>query len=52
MKKDIGLALQAAGDIKQVLPFGDLAHRLYEEISKQGNGRKDFAYIYEQLRTK
>jgi 3-hydroxyisobutyrate dehydrogenase len=50
MKKDIGLALQAAEDVGQASPTGKLVWGLYDEISKGGQGLKDFGFMYEHLK--
>lgn len=49
MKKDLGLALQAAQDSKSNLPLGSLAYQLYSLHSSHGNGQRDFSSIYEWL---
>jgi len=49
MKKDLGLALQAANDAKAPLLLGTLSHELYDAISKEGKGKSDFSIIYQYL---
>jgi len=49
MRKDLGLALQAARDSGSALPLGETTEKLYGEISREGNGKKDFAYIYQHI---
>jgi len=50
MKKDLGLALQAAKDAKAPLRLGQQSFDLYAQLSKDGNGLKDFSFVYEYLR--
>jgi 3-hydroxyisobutyrate dehydrogenase len=47
MAKDVGLAVSAANTIRAPLPLGSNALQLYLLHSRQGNGNKDFASIYE-----
>jgi len=50
MKKDLGLALEASKTAGVTIPFGELSYLIYKAISEQGNGLKDFSYVYEFLR--
>jgi 3-hydroxyisobutyrate dehydrogenase len=45
MLKDLGLAIDAAGQAKQKIVLGEAAHRLYRTMSAQGEGGKDFSAI-------
>jgi 3-hydroxyisobutyrate dehydrogenase len=49
MKKDIGLAIDAAAQAKVPLPLGAKTLDLYQELHKSGFGGKDFSSIYEFL---
>lgn len=47
MKKDLGLAMEAADKSQSMTPMGALAQNLYKLQSAQGNGQKDFSSIFE-----
>lgn len=47
MKKDLGLAMEAANQSQSMTPMGALAQNLYQLLSAQGNGSKDFSSIFE-----
>lgn len=47
MKKDLGLAMEAANQSQSMTPMGALAQNLYQLLSAQGNGAKDFSSIFE-----
>ena len=49
MAKDVGLAVDAANKIKAPLFLGAQALQVYNQISNQGNGNKDFAFVYQFL---
>lgn len=49
MRKDLGLALDAAKSVNAVVPFTATAHQLYNLIVAQGAGRKDFGVILKFL---
>lgn len=49
MKKDLGLALQAAQDSGAALPIGSQVAELYQQLSKMGWGGRDFSVVYEFL---
>jgi len=49
MKKDLGLASSAAKIAGARLILGDRCYEFYDEISKSGNGSKDFSYVFQQL---
>ena len=46
MLKDMGLAIENAGDLNAKVPLGDLARHLYEKHSKAGNGQLDFSSVF------
>ena len=46
MLKDMGLAIENAGDLNANVPLGDLARHLYEKHSKAGNGQLDFSSVF------
>jgi 3-hydroxyisobutyrate dehydrogenase len=45
MLKDLGLAVDAAGQAKQSVALGALAQQLYQMMSARGDGGKDFSAI-------
>jgi len=45
MLKDLGLAAEAAHQVKQAVPLGALAQQLYQTFSTQGHGGLDFSAI-------
>ena len=45
MLKDLGLAVDAARQVKQPLLLGALAQQLYQTMSMQGLGGLDFSAI-------
>lgn len=47
MKKDLGLAMEAANQSQSMTPMGALAQNMYQLLSAQGNGKKDFSSIFE-----
>lgn len=49
MKKDLGLAMDAALSSQSTTPMGALAQSLYTMHSNQGNGKKDFSSIFQML---
>jgi len=49
MKKDIGLAVQAATSQNIPLPIGTFAFKSYEVLSKESYGNKDFSSYFELL---
>ena len=46
MLKDMGLAVENAGDLAASIPLGKLAQQLYEHHSKAGNGQLDFSSVF------
>jgi 3-hydroxyisobutyrate dehydrogenase len=51
MLKDLGLATDAARQVRQTLPLGAVAQQLYQLWSQQGQGRLDFSSIIQLLQT-
>ena len=49
MRKDLGLALDAANSANIAMPFTATAHQLYNLIIAQGAGRKDFGIILQSV---
>jgi 3-hydroxyisobutyrate dehydrogenase len=49
MLKDLGLAVEAANNKNIHLHLGELVNRLYKQIVTEGNGNKDFSFIYQFL---
>jgi len=49
MHKDMGLATDAARAAGQHMPLAALTQAIYAEVIKQGDGGKDFSYVYEFL---
>ena len=49
MVKDLGLAMEMAGQAGVDNRMGQLARQLYEAHQQQGNGRRDFSSIQEML---
>ncbi|MBE7373048.1 3-hydroxyisobutyrate dehydrogenase [Pseudomonas lopnurensis] len=50
MLKDLGLATEAAKQVRQPVILGALAQQLYQAFSAQGNGGLDFSAIINQYR--
>lgn len=50
MLKDLNLAIESAKASGVALPAGTMTSALYTQISKSGNGKKDFAYVYQFLK--
>lgn len=48
--KDLGLALDAAGDANTVVRFGELALDYYKQVSVSGFGAKDFSKVIDHVR--
>ncbi|MHB0777052.1 3-hydroxyisobutyrate dehydrogenase [Halomonas sp. WWR20] len=51
MLKDLGLASEAARQVRQPIMLGALAQQLYQSFSAQGNGGLDFSAIITQYRS-
>ena len=45
MLKDLGLAVEAAKDVKQPVMLGGLANQIYQTFSKMGHGHLDFSAV-------
>lgn len=52
MEKDLGLALDAAKEVKGRLPLGAGAHQLYGLMCEHGYSDKDFSSVYEFISKK
>lgn len=50
--KDLSLAQMASTDTNSPTPLGSMAYNMYKQISNQGFGGKDFAYVYEFIKSK
>lgn len=50
MLKDLNIALNSAPGVQ--LPFGKLTAEMYKQISEAGQGKKDFSYMYQYLKSK
>ncbi|AMA44696.1 3-hydroxyisobutyrate dehydrogenase [Pseudomonas alabamensis] len=50
MLKDLGLATEAARQVRQPVMMGALAQQLYQAMSQRGEGGKDFSAIIESYR--
>jgi 3-hydroxyisobutyrate dehydrogenase len=50
MKKDLGLAVQAASDVQASIPMAALAHQIYTLLAESGAATKDFSFVYEFLK--
>jgi len=51
MKKDLGLAVDAAAQVKAPIPMGSTAAQLYTILSNNNYGSKDFSSVYKFLST-
>ncbi|RQM25295.1 hypothetical protein B5M09_011285 [Aphanomyces astaci] len=49
MRKDLGLALDAAKSTEASVPLTSAVHQLYNMVVNQGDGQKDFSYILKFL---
>eukprot|EP01091_Cochliopodium_minus_P019077 TRINITY_DN7902_c0_g1_i1.p1 TRINITY_DN7902_c0_g1~~TRINITY_DN7902_c0_g1_i1.p1 ORF type:complete len:334 (-),score=111.03 TRINITY_DN7902_c0_g1_i1:31-999(-) len=49
MAKDVGLAVNAANSVKAPIPLGSASLQIYNLLSQQGFGGKDFSVVYEFL---
>ena len=50
MRKDLGLALEAAERNDAHVPFGAAARRVYERMMSEGEGDRDFSYVIRRVR--
>ncbi|MGE8571827.1 MAG: 3-hydroxyisobutyrate dehydrogenase [Acinetobacter amyesii] len=48
MLKDLGLAVEAAGQVKQPIILGGLVQQMYQQLCLQGNAHLDFSSIVQQ----
>ncbi len=48
MLKDLGLAVEAAAQVKQPVVLGGLVQQLYQQLCMQGNANLDFSSIIQQ----
>ena len=48
MLKDLGLAIEAAGQAKQPIILGGLVQQMYQQLCLQGNAQLDFSSIVQQ----
>ncbi|OTG63848.1 3-hydroxyisobutyrate dehydrogenase [Acinetobacter silvestris] len=48
MLKDLGLAIEAAGQVKQPVLLGGLVQQLYQQLCLQGHANLDFSSIIQQ----
>lgn len=48
MLKDLGLAIEAAGQVKQPVLLGGLVQQQYQQLCMQGNAQLDFSSIIQQ----
>jgi len=49
MLKDLGLAKEAADNVKLALPLGHVAHAKYTMMKNSGEGGRDFSAIFESV---
>lgn len=49
MKKDVGLFIDTAREIGGFAPVSGLVHQLYQAVSNQGAGDKNYTYIHKWL---
>lgn len=52
MTKDLSLAQNASVEAHAATPLGSMAYNFYKQMSNQGFDKKDFAFVYEYLRSK
>ena len=48
MLKDLGLAIEAAGQVKQPVLLAGLVQQQYQQLCMQGNAQLDFSSIIQQ----
>ena len=51
MKKDLGLAVDAAKAVNAPLALGSLTHSVYTLMTNTGYAGKDFSSVYQMLNT-
>ena len=49
MLKDLGLAVEAAGQVKQPVVLGGLVQQLYQQLCMQGNANLDFQALFSSI---
>ena len=49
IRKDLGLAMDAAKSVGADMDFTERAFGVYQEIEKEGYARKDFSFVYQYL---
>ena len=49
IRKDLGLAIDAAKSVEASIPLTHTIHQLYNILVSQGKGKKDFSYIIQLL---
>lgn len=52
LSQDLSLAQMASTDTNSPTPLGSMAYNFYKQMSNQGLANKDFAYVYEYLKSK
>ena len=50
MRKDLGLAMEAAEAVDAVVPFGEAARDIYEKMMCDGEGDMDFSAVIKRVR--
>lgn len=50
--KDLSLAQMAATETNSTTPLGSMAYNLYKQMSNQGFADKDFAFVYDYIKSK
>lgn len=50
MRKDLGLAMEAAEAVDAVVPFGEAARDIYEKMMCEGQGNLDFSAVIKRVR--
>ena len=49
IKKDLGLALEAANSVGAQTEFGEAAFDTYDSVSKKGFGKKDYSFVFQYI---
>ena len=52
LSQDLSLAQMASTDTNSPTPLGSMAYNFYKQLSNQGLANKDFAYVYEYIKSK
>jgi 3-hydroxyisobutyrate dehydrogenase len=50
MRKDLGIVLDAADDLKASLPVTALVDQFYKDVQAMGGGRWDTSSLFKRLR--